>query len=66
MDPLNGPYPSWTRTVGAKTVTRTLSAEQVERYRPWFENTKRLRKLVSKLEAVSARAASEAEGWALP
>ena len=29
-----GPHLSWTRKVGAKTVTRNLDAEQVERYQP--------------------------------
>ena len=45
---LHGPYPSWIRKVGNKTVTRTLSAAQAERYRPLFDNTKRLRELVSR------------------
>jgi hypothetical protein len=31
---LHGPYPSWIRKVGAKTITRTLSPAQLERYRP--------------------------------
>lgn len=62
-DRRHGPYLSWTRKVGAKTVTRTLSAEQAARYEPWFDNTRRLRQLVSELEALSAQAAAEAEGW---
>ena len=60
---LHGPYPSWIRKVGAKTVTRTLSPEQAERYRPLFDNTKRLRELISELEALSAQAVEQAEGW---
>ena len=44
--------PSWIRKVGNKTVTRTLSAAQAERYRPLFDNTKRLRVLVAEIEAV--------------
>jgi hypothetical protein len=34
-----------------------------ERYRPLFDNTKRLRELVAEIEALSARAVEEAEGW---
>jgi hypothetical protein len=36
---------------------------QAERYRPWFENSKRLRALVAELESVSAQIAVEAEQW---
>jgi hypothetical protein len=59
----HGPYPSWTRRVGGKTVTRTLSAEQAERYKPLFDNTRRLRELVDELEALSVRVVTQAEGW---
>jgi len=61
---LHGPYVTWTRKVEGKTVTRRLSAEQLERYRPWFENRKRVRELVSELEALSLEIAEQAEGWA--
>jgi hypothetical protein len=64
-DRVHGPYPSWTRKVGGKTVTRNLSAAQAERYQPWFDNAKRLRQLVSELEALSSHVAAEAEGWDL-
>ncbi len=60
----HGPYPTWIRKVGDKTITRTLSESQAERYRPWFDNTRRLRQLVSELETLSAGAATTAEGWA--
>jgi len=60
---LHGPYPSWIRKVGDKSVTRTLKPGQLERYRPLFENAKRLRQLVNELEELSARAVEEAEGW---
>ena len=65
-DRLHGPYPSWTRKVAAKTVTRTLSATQVERYKPWFDNSRRLRELTDELEALSVQAADESEGWISP
>jgi hypothetical protein len=60
---LHGPYPSWIRKVGSRTVTRTLSQDQLERYRPLFDNTRRLRELISELEALSAQAVEQAEGW---
>jgi len=65
IDPerLHGPYLSWTRKVNGKTVTRNLNAAQAERYRPWFDNAKRLRELISELEALSTSVAAKAEGW---
>lgn len=63
---LHGPYPSWIRKAGARTITRTLSPAQLERYRPLFDNTKRLRELISELETLSAEAVEQAEGWTTP
>ena len=60
---LHGPYTTWTRKIAGKTTTRRLSAEQAERYQPWFENNRRLRELISELEALSLQAAERAEGW---
>jgi hypothetical protein len=61
---LHGPYITWTRKVAGKTVTRRLTPEQLERYRPWFENRRRLRELVGELEELSLETAEQAEGWA--
>jgi hypothetical protein len=61
---LHGPYVTWTRKVSGKTVTRRLSAEQLECYRPWIENRRRLRELTAELETLSLRVAEQAEGWA--
>ena len=63
---LHGPYITWTRKVNGKTVTRRLTPEQLERYRPWFDNNRRLRQLVSELESLSLQAAEQAEGWQRP
>jgi hypothetical protein len=60
---LHGPYITWTRKVKGKTVTRRLTPEQLERYRPWFENNRRLRQLIGELETLSLHAAEQAEGW---
>ena len=62
-DRMHGPYLSWTRKVGSKTVTRRLKPDQLERYQPWFDNTRRLRQLVAELETLSIQAAEQAEGW---
>jgi hypothetical protein len=59
---LHGPYITWTRKVKGKTVTRRLTAEQLERYQPWFENNRRLRQLIGELETLSLQAAEQAEG----
>lgn len=61
---LHGPYIQWTRTVAGRTVTRFLTKEQLARYQPWFDNTRRLKDLIAKLETVSVRAVEQAEGWA--
>ena len=61
---LHGPYITWTRKVSGKTITRHLTPEQLERYKPWFDNDRRLRELTKELEALSLQAAEHAEGWA--
>ena len=49
----HGPYWQWTRKVAGKTVTRRLTTEQIERYRPWIENDRRIKELIARLEAIS-------------
>ncbi len=53
---LHGPYTQWTRTVDGKTVTRYLSKDELARYQPWFDNARRLKDLVAKLEIVTVLA----------
>jgi hypothetical protein len=60
---LHGPYIQWTRTVHGKTVTRLLTEDQLARYQPWFDNARRLKGLIAKLEAASLAAAAQTEGW---
>lgn len=43
-------------------MTRTLTPEQAERYQPWFDNARRLRKLLTDLEGRSLKAFLDAEG----
>ena len=59
---LHGPYHSWTRKIAGKTVTRTLTPDQAQRYEPWFDNARRLRALSAQLEALSLQTAARAEG----
>jgi hypothetical protein len=59
----HGPYLQWTRKVGGKTVTRLLTREQLDRYQPWLDNARRLRDLVTELEALTIKAVEHAEGW---
>jgi hypothetical protein len=60
---LHGPYPTWTRKIAGKTITRQLTKEQAERYAPWFENARKLRTLINQLETLSLQAAERANGW---
>ena len=48
----HGPYWQWTRKVAGKTVTRRLTPDQIERYRPWIENDRRIRELLARLEQI--------------
>ncbi|MGH7759093.1 MAG: DUF6788 family protein [Candidatus Dormibacteria bacterium] len=59
---LHGPYLTWTRAVGGKTVTRKITEDQQQRYQAWFDNARRLHELVRKLESLSLAAFEEAEG----
>lgn len=53
---LHGPYIQWTRTVNGKTVTRFLTEDELARYQPWFDNARRLKELLAKLEIASVHA----------
>lgn len=58
----HGPYLSWSRAVAGKTITRAISPDQEQHYRQWFDNHRKIRQLLSELEALSIRALEEAEG----
>jgi len=53
---LHGPYIQWSRSVDGKTVTRYLSAEELERYQEWFDNARQLKEIVAQLEIASIHA----------
>ena len=59
---LHGPYLSWIRKSAGRPITRKLTDEQEQRYRPWFDNSRRLRELVNELHALSIQAIEDAEG----
>jgi len=59
---LHGPYLTWTRTVKSKTMIRKISEDQHVHYQAWFDNTRKLRRLVTDLETLSLRAFEQAEG----
>ncbi|HEX5562751.1 MAG TPA: DUF6788 family protein [Streptomyces sp.] len=60
---LHGPYLSWIRKTDGKPITRNLTPEQEQRYRPWFDNSRRLQQLITELQALSVQAIEDAEGW---
>jgi hypothetical protein len=60
---LHGPYWQWTRKVAAKTVCRWLSTDQRDDYQPWIDNDRRLRELLTRLEALGAAALEADPRW---
>ena len=56
---LHGPYPTWTRKAGGRSITRTLPAGDAERLRPYFAAHRRLRQLITELEAISIELAEQ-------
>jgi hypothetical protein len=61
---LHGPYLQWTRKTNGKTVTKMLTPEQLDRYRDWLNNARRLRELTTELETLTIQTVEQAEGWA--
>jgi hypothetical protein len=49
----HGPYIVWTRKVNARTVTKVLSEDELEGYRAWLDNSRRLRELVDELHKLT-------------
>jgi hypothetical protein len=52
----HGPYWHWTRKVAGKTVGRWLKADQAEEYGDWIENDRRIKELLSLVEALGIAA----------
>jgi hypothetical protein len=60
---LHGPYHQWTRKKNGKTATRILTDDQLADYAPWFDNHRRLRELITELEALSLAIAENDPRW---
>ena len=60
---LHGPYHQWTRKKNGKTATRILTDDQAADYGPWFDNHRRLRELITELEALSLGIAEADPRW---
>jgi hypothetical protein len=63
---LHGPYPAWTRKINGKTITRSISPEQAQRFQPWFDNAHRLRDLVDQLRQLAIEQAQTEGDWPAP
>ena len=59
----HGPYHQWTRKKNGKTATRILTDDQAADYAPWFDNHRRLRELITELEALSLAIAENDPRW---
>jgi hypothetical protein len=60
---LHGPYWQWTRKIAAKTICRWLSPDQQHDYQAWIDNDRRLRELLTRLEALGAAALEADPRW---
>ncbi|MGH2697320.1 MAG: DUF6788 family protein [Actinomycetota bacterium] len=52
----HGPYYQWSRAVGGKTVSRRLDEREAQLYRDWIANRRRLERIVTEMENLSAAA----------
>jgi hypothetical protein len=59
---LHGPYWQWTRKRAGKTVSRQVPDDQVDDYRQWIDNHRRLRELLAELEDLTLAVADQRAG----
>jgi hypothetical protein len=52
----HGPYWQWSKAVAGKTVSRTVTDNQVPLYQAWIANRRRLRNIIAQMEQVSQQA----------
>jgi hypothetical protein len=50
---MHGPYNYWSRKVGSVTKTRVLTDEQLDDYRQWLDNARRLKALTAELHELT-------------
>jgi hypothetical protein len=62
-DKMHGPYIQWTRSLEGKTVHRRLSQEQLEEYQGYFDEAKRIKELLTRLEAVTVSMVDRDPRW---
>ena len=60
---LHPPFWSWTRKIAGTTVTRRLTEDQLRDYQPCFDNSRRLRALVTELENLSLHLLDQDPRW---
>ena len=53
---LHGPYAEWTRKIDAKTVTRRLTPEQLDAWQPLFDNARKMRGLLARIQDLTLQA----------
>lgn len=53
----HGPYYEWTRKLAGKTVSVRLTAEQARLYKGWIGNRRQLKKILTRMQAVSIQIA---------
>lgn len=52
----HGPYYQWTAKANGKTVTRRLNASEAKLYTEWIANDRRMRRLITQMRQVAAKA----------
>jgi len=62
----HGPYHYWTRKQGGKTVGRKLTNEELNIYREWIDNNRKLQRILREMRRVSARALALTTGKKVP
>jgi hypothetical protein len=56
---LHGPYAEWTRKISGKTITRRLTPAELAEYQPMFDNAKKLRALLARLQDLTLQITGE-------
>jgi Family of unknown function (DUF6788) len=52
----HGPYYQWSRAIAGKTISRRLNEHEAELYRQWIANRRRLERVITEMETLSAAA----------
>lgn len=60
---LHGPYIQWGYSQGRERITRRLSGQQAERYRPAIERGRQFMELLVELDELEVQRVERAEEW---